>query len=233
MKRVLIYGRFERFWHWLQASLILFLGVTGFEIHGSLTFLGFEQAVRYHRVAAIALVVLTVFAIFWHFTTGEWRQYLPTTRMLRAQLEYYLVGIFRDAPHPTRKTRLSKLNPLQRLVYGFLKILLVPTTLVSGLLYMLYRYPERYGVASMNVRGLEAIAVVHTAAAFLLVAFLVAHVYLITTGETVTSNLKAMLTGYEDLPEAGDLVRVPEPMTTPAGRRDGKDVTEPSCVPAI
>ncbi len=42
-------------------------------------------------------------------------------------------------------------------------------------------------------------AVIHTLGAFLLVAFFVIHLYLITTGETVTSNLKAMITGYEEL----------------------------------
>jgi hypothetical protein len=31
------------------------------------------------------------------------------------------------------------------------------------------------------------------------VAFFIAHLYLITTGRTVTSNLKAMITGYEEL----------------------------------
>ena len=75
-----VYRRFERFWHWTQAALILFLGVTGFEIHGSLSFFGFDQAVRYHSAAAMAFLVLIAFAIFWHFTTGEWRQYVPTAR---------------------------------------------------------------------------------------------------------------------------------------------------------
>jgi Ni,Fe-hydrogenase I cytochrome b subunit len=41
----------------------------------------------------------------------------------------------------------------------------------------------------------------HTLGAFLLVCFFIAHLYLITTGTTITSNLKAMLTGYEDLPD--------------------------------
>jgi thiosulfate reductase cytochrome b subunit len=198
-KQVYVYKAFERFWHWAQALLILFLSLTGFEIHGSLSFLGFEQAVRSHRHAAIAFIVLIVFAVFWHFTTGEWRQYLPTVKNLRAQAEYYLVGLFRGAPHPTKKTVLSKLNPLQKLVYLQLKLLVIPVMVATGLLYLLYRYPQRYGVSAMNVDGLETIAVLHTAGAFFLVAFVVAHVYLITTGATVTSNLKAMITGYEEL----------------------------------
>lgn len=197
--RVFIYKGFERFWHWTQALLILFLALTGFEVHGSYAFLGFEQAVRYHALAATAFIVLIAFAIFWHLTTGEWRQYVPTTRLLRANLEYYVAGLFRGAPHPTRRTELSKLNPLQKLVYLSLKLLVIPGMVGSGLLYLLYRYPQRHGVEALNVDGLWTIAVVHTAGAFLLVAFAIAHVYLITTGRTVTSNLKAMLTGYEEI----------------------------------
>jgi thiosulfate reductase cytochrome b subunit len=199
MKRQYVYKGFERFWHWTQAGLILFLALTGFEIHGSLSFLGFEQAVRYHSTAAVALMILIAFAIFWHLTTGEWRQYVPTLDNLRAQAEYYVVGIFRDAPHPTRRTALSKLNPLQRVVYLGLKVLVIPVIVTSGLLYMFYRYPQSHGIDALNVSGLAAIAVVHTAGAFLLVSFLIGHLYLITTGDTPSSNLKAMITGWEDL----------------------------------
>lgn len=200
-QRVRIYTRFERFWHWSQALLILFLALTGFEIHGSYQFFGFDQAVRYHSAAAVVLLVLIAFAIFWHFTTGEWRQYLPTRRMLWAQIVYYMIGIFRDAPHPTRKTVLSKLNPLQKLAYLGLKLLVIPLMVVTGLLYMFYRYPHRYGIEAINIEGLTAIAVLHTAGAFAVVAFVIAHVYLMTTGRTATSNLEAMITGYEILEE--------------------------------
>jgi thiosulfate reductase cytochrome b subunit len=198
MRREYVYKGFERFWHWTQAGLILFLALTGFEIHGSLSFLGFEQAVRYHSTAAVALMILVAFAIFWHLTTGEWRQYVPTLENLRAQAQYYVVGIFRHAPHPTHRTALSKLNPLQRLVYLGLKVLVIPVIVTSGLLYMFYRYPQSHGIDALNVSGLAAIAVVHTAGAFLLVSFLIGHLYLITTGDTPSSNLKAMITGWEE-----------------------------------
>jgi thiosulfate reductase cytochrome b subunit len=199
MRREYVYKGFVRFWHWAQAMLILFLAFTGFEIHGSMTFFGFEQAVRYHSTAAIALVVLIAFSIFWHLTTGEWRQYIPTRKNLRSQLDYYLVGIFRNAPHPTRKTVLSKLNPMQKLTYFGLKLLVIPVMVLSGLLYMFFRYPHRHGYDIFNIHGLENIALFHTAGAFLLVAFVIVHLYLITTGHTPTSNLKAMVTGYEEI----------------------------------
>lgn len=198
---VLVYGLFERFWHWTQAALIIFLTLTGFEIHGSFTFFGYENAVNYHSVAAILFLVLISFAIFWHFSTGEWKQYVPTLSMLKAQAEYYVVGIFRDAPHPTKKTVLSKLNPLQKMVYAGLKLLVIPGMVTTGLLYMFYRYPQKNEVMLLNVDGLRTIAVLHTLGAFALIAFIIAHIYLITTGDTITSNLKAMITGYEELEE--------------------------------
>lgn len=200
MSREYVYQKFERFWHWTQSALIIFLGITGFEIHGSIRFFGFGQAVAYHNVAAITFLVLIVFAIFWHLSTGEWRQYVPTWKNLRAQAEYYVFGIFHNAPHPTKKTVLSKLNPLQKLVYAGLKVLVIPVMVLSGLVYMFYRYPQQHQIISLNIGGLEIVGLVHTLGAFLLVAFLIVHLYLITTGQTVTSNLRAMITGYEELP---------------------------------
>ena len=198
-KQVYIYKSFERFWHWMQAILIFFLAFTGFEIHGTYSFFGFREAVRYHNIAAYMFIGLIVFAIFWHLTTGEYKQYIPTLNNIKAQLDYYIFGIFRNVPHPTKKTVLSKLNPLQKLVYFGLKILVIPLSVTSGLLYMFYRYPTKHGIAAINIQTLQFIAIFHTIAAILLIAFLVTHLYLITTGETVTSNIKAMLTGYEEL----------------------------------
>jgi len=200
MKReVLIYKGFERFWHWTQAFLIMFLAFTGFEIHGVYAFLGYREAVRWHNIAAYMFLGLTVFAIFWHLTTGEWKQYLPTVKNLKAYLEFYLFGIFKNAPHPTKKTVLSKLNPLQRLTYLGLKVVIFPMSVFSGLLYMFYRYPTRHGVDWINIGSLEIVAIVHTVAAFLLITFLIVHLYLITTGHTLFSNLRAMITGYEEI----------------------------------
>jgi thiosulfate reductase cytochrome b subunit len=209
-KQVYIYKAFERFWHWMQAILILFLAATGFEIHGSIKFFGYQNAVEYHSIAAYSFIVLIIFAIFWHFTTGEWKQYLPSLKNIRAQIDFYLVGIFHNAPHPSKRTVLSKLNPLQRFVYLGLKVLVIPVMVISGLLYMFYRYPQKDGgIEVLNINSIEPIALLHTFGAYLLIAFVIAHLYLITTGTTVTSNLKAMITGYEEV-EVEEKVKVQE-----------------------
>lgn len=206
-KNVYIYKAFERFWHWMQALLIFFLAATGFEIHGSLNFFGYENAVEYHNIAAYIFIVLILFAVFWHLTTGEWRQYIPTSKNIKAEINFYLTGIFKNAPHPTKKTVLSKLNPLQKLVYFGLKILVIPVMVLSGAVYMFYRYPQQNSIVGLKIDSLEPIAVIHTAGAFLLIAFIIVHLYLITTGATVTSNLKAMLTGYEEIDDEKEVIK--------------------------
>ena len=207
MKKAYIYKGFERFWHWTQASLIIFLAMTGFEVHGTFNILGFEAAARYHRVASWMLIALIVFAIFWHFVTGEWRQYIPTTRKLKDQIIYYVYGMFKGQKHPTQKTELSKMNPLQRLTYLGFKLFLVPVTVISGILYMLHKTIDQNNIVVVENIPLNGIAFWHTLGAFLLMIFLVIHVYMTTTGHTPTSNIRAMITGYEELEEEEDLAR--------------------------
>lgn len=202
MKRIYIYKGFERFWHWTQASLILFLALTGFEVHGSYSIFGFEKAVTFHRTASWMLIGLIIFAIFWHITTGEWRQYIPTTKKLKDQVNYYLTGIFKGVPHPAKKTHLSKLNPLQRIVYLVFKLVLIPVTFASGIFYMLYKTIDQNNLIVINDYPLADIAFWHTLGAILMMIFLIVHVYMTTTGTTPTSNIKAMMTGYEELEEA-------------------------------
>jgi len=156
MKKVYLYKGYERFWHWTQAMLVFFLMLTGFEIHGSYQLFGYENAVRWHDNAAWAFLILIVFTMFWHVTSGEWKQYVPTRKNLNAQIKYYLTGIFNNAPHPTGKTLLSKLNPLQRLTYFALNILIIPLMVLSGFLYLYFNYP----LQGIELDSLEPIALI-------------------------------------------------------------------------
>jgi thiosulfate reductase cytochrome b subunit len=158
-------------------------------------------AVRYHRIAAYMLLVLTAFSIFWHLTTGEWRHYLPTRQNLGDQIKYYTQGIFHGAPHPFRKTALRKLNPLQVLTYLGFKLVLIPLTVISGLFYMFDKHFDANDSVVASSFDLATIAYLHTLGAFLMIAFLVVHVYMTTTGHTPTSNLRAMITGSEEVPD--------------------------------
>lgn len=193
-KPVMMFTRFERFWHWTQAALIMLLLVTGFDVHGTYHLMLFSKAVQLHNLAAYALLALWVLAIFWHFTTGQWRQYLPTTNQLGAVIHYYLIGTFTGAEHPFRATTQAKHNPLQRLAYLWLKLLVSPLIWGSGLLYLFYGQRQQLGYANIP---LEYIALTHTAAAFMMLVFLIAHVYMATMGSSVWISIKPMITGYE------------------------------------
>lgn len=196
MKRVILYSRYERFWHWSQAALILVMLVTGFDLHGSVDLVPFQQALIAHVVAALSLVLLWVFTIFWDLTTGQWRQVLPITDKLVATARYYARGIFRGEEHPFHKTRRRKLNPLQALTYLGLKVVVIPLIWGSGALLLLYN--ELGGGAFMD---LGQVALVHVLAAWLMVSFLVAHVYLATTGHTPLAHLRAMISGWDEIDE--------------------------------
>lgn len=93
-ERVYIFKGFERFWHWSQAALIIFMLLTGFEIHGTYSLFGFSKAVSYHSFAAWSLIGLWIFAIFWHLTTGEWRHYIPTTDKVLVVAQVLFFGNF-------------------------------------------------------------------------------------------------------------------------------------------
>ncbi len=196
VRRVYLYTRFERFWHWTQALLIIGLGVTGFEVHGTYTLLGFQRAYMWHVRLGWALVALIVFAAFWHFTTGQWKQYIPTFERVGVMVRYYTRGIFRNEPHPYKKSELSKLNPLQRLTYLGFKILIAPVFVTTGLLMVYADRWDDWGIPW----SLRSVATVHTIAAFLMLMFFIVHVYMTTTGHTLFANIKAMLVGYEEVP---------------------------------
>jgi thiosulfate reductase cytochrome b subunit len=196
-ERIYVFPLFERFWHWAQAILIMLLLVTGFEVHGTYRLLGFERAVDAHTTGAWVLVGLWVFAIFWHFTTGEWKQYIPTLQKVDAMIKYYVYGIFTNSPHPFRLTRLHKHNPLQRLAYLGMMLFIGPLLWFTGWCYIFYEYWAAWGWE--QYLSLQWVSFLHTAGAFLMLLFLIVHVYLITTGHTVLSHFKAMITGWEEV----------------------------------
>jgi thiosulfate reductase cytochrome b subunit len=194
MSVVKYYSKFERFWHWTQAALIISLLVTGFEIHGTFQLFGFDKAVSYHVILAWSLIVLWVFAIFWHLTTGEWRQYIPaSTGHIMAMVKYYAFDIFLGGGHPFHRTRQEKLNPLQRMAYLSMHLLIAPAIWISGWFYLFYSDWPAVGLEGLS---LEVVALTHTAAAFAVLAFLVAHLYLALTMSSNFADLKSMLTGY-------------------------------------
>ncbi len=196
-KKQYLYSKFERFWHWTQMLLVLLLTLTGFEIHGNYEIFGFETSVRLHSASAWSFMGLALLSIFWMFTSKQYLNFIPTKNKLKEQVQYYTSGIFKGMPHPTHKTLFNKLNPLQRITYAGLLILIFPVQIITGIAYMYYHYPQN----PIDAEGLTLAVYAHTLGAFMVVAFVIVHMYMTTTGYSVSANVKAMISGYEKEPE--------------------------------
>jgi thiosulfate reductase cytochrome b subunit len=185
-------------WHWLQALMIIILMITGFEVHGTYTLMGFKTAVEVHNFVGLAWLILFAFFVFWLFTTGEWKQYIPTTKKLIDVMLYYAYGIFKGQDHPVQKSKGAKHNPLQRITYLGISAMLLPVQMITGLLYYLYNMVP-------NGMDLSVLAIPHTLVAFLLVNFLIIHVYMTTTGHSLFSHIAGMITGWEEIYETTEI----------------------------
>ncbi|MCJ7733714.1 MAG: cytochrome b/b6 domain-containing protein [Anaerolineales bacterium] len=200
--KVLMYGTYERMWHWLQTGAIVLLLLTGLVIHRPDTFgfMDFRNVVLVHNIVAIILALNAALALFYHLASGDIKQYIPRPKGFfdRAftQAIYYLKGIFKGEHHPFEKTPERKLNPLQQVVYIGLLNILLPLQGITGMLMMgVQRWPS----LASSLGGLPVLAPAHTIIAWLFSSFLVLHVYLTTTGHTAVSSLEAMITGWEDV----------------------------------
>jgi thiosulfate reductase cytochrome b subunit len=200
--RVYLYSAYERFWHWTMAASTLGLVLTGLEIHftGTFSVLGFGLAVSLHNAMAVLLLGNAALSLFYHLSTGGIRQFIPPDENLRgallAQARYYLQGIFTGAAHPVPKTVGRKMNPMQQLTYLALLNILLPFQIISGILIW---GAERWPEYSAAIGGLAVVTPLHNLGSWLFMSFTLGHIYLTTTGHTLTSNLQAMVDGWDQI----------------------------------
>ena len=196
--RILLHPLVERIWHWFQALCIVMLIFTGIILHWPEKFPGcFNWAVSIHNWFGWGMVVSFVVWLTYNLKTGRISHYIPRKgdipgRMI-VQGRFYLLGIFTHDPHPYPPTEDNKFNPLQKVVYLGKQATLVPILLISGLMYM---YPDLFKGLIDVIGGMRVLATVHILLGTIFASFLVAHIYLATTGETVGENFKAMIFGY-------------------------------------
>lgn len=199
MKALYLYPLWVRLWHWVNALLFLTLIYTGASMHFSEGnwLMPFKLAVRVHNISGILLTLAWIGFIIGNLVTDNGRHYLirwrGLIRHLIAQVHYYTYGIFHNEPHPFHVSAELKFNVLQQLSYLGVMYGLMPVLILSGWSFLFSPYlPENL----FSIPSTWAVAMTHLTVAYLLVLFLLVHLYVITTGETLTTNLKAMLTGW-------------------------------------
>ena len=197
-KRAYLFGRYERIWHWTMALSGLLLIVSGLEIHaaGGHWLMDLARAVSIHNAFAVVLMLNAFLALFYHLATRAIRNFIPAPQGLLARvldhMAYQSRGIFFGGAHPENAPG-QKLNPLQQLTYLALLNVLFPLQIGTGLLiWAAGHWPE----VAAALGGLSVVAPLHNLGSWLFLTFFVMHVYLVSTGRTVTDHLTSMITGY-------------------------------------
>lgn len=200
--RIFLLPLWLRLWHWSNALLIIILTVTGASLHFAdpdLTLVPFRLAQRIHDIAGLALVALYGFFVIANIISGNWWQYVPKpggfVHRCLVQTRFYLWGIFRGEAHPYPPTVEANFNALQQIVYWFVMYFFMPILLLTGLLFL---WPQWAPKQMFGVDGLLPIAMLHYLVGLVIVLFMIAHIYLGTTGLKVTSLFKMMITGWHE-----------------------------------
>jgi thiosulfate reductase cytochrome b subunit len=200
--RIYILPVWLRLWHWTNAALIITLAVTGASLHfaGSDTLLvPFSLAAKIHDIAGVSLALAYGFFVAANIVSGNWWQYVPkqpgVLQRCWRQTRFYLYGIFRGEPHPYPPTAEVNFNALQAVIYWVVMYMLVPVVVVTGLVFL---FPEYAPVRMFGLDGLLPVAMLHYLAGAALIMFMIAHIYLGTTGVRITSLFKMMVTGWHE-----------------------------------
>ena len=201
-ERIYLLPVWIRVWHWTNALLIITLALTGFSLHFAdpkLPLVEFSLAARIHDVAGVALAAAYAFFLVANIVSGNWWQYVPKPPGILGrcwrQTQWYCIGIFKGEPHPYTVTKEVNFNPLQALIYWVVMYLILPIVVVTGLLFM---FPEFAPDRAFGLDGLLPVAVLHYLTGAVIVMFMATHIYLGTTGATVGSMFKMMVTGWHE-----------------------------------
>jgi thiosulfate reductase cytochrome b subunit len=200
--RVFVLPVWIRVWHWTNALLIITLTITGASLHFSdpnLMLVPFALAARVHDIAGLALVAAYSFFVIANIISGNWWQYVPKPqgfieKCLR-QARFYAWGIFQGDEPPFPPTREVNFNAMQQIVYWVIMYLFMPIVIVTGIMFM---WPDLAPKQIFGLDGLMPIAVLHYLGALVIVSFMVAHIYLGTTGHKISTHFKMMITGWHE-----------------------------------
>jgi thiosulfate reductase cytochrome b subunit len=202
-KRILLHTVFERIWHVVHAVSFLVLIVTGLFIHyaDSIFDTGLVLIVnKTHHYFGLLVSLFYLLYVVYQLLSGRIKYYLPNIKTLIPDLikqaKYYGYGIFIKAEHPFHIDEKRKFNPLQQVTYLSIMFSLVPFQIITGIILL---YAKEFPNIINLFGGYYFVGVVHSFVTFFISAFMIGHLYLATTGETVSEYFNEMKTGYKEI----------------------------------
>jgi thiosulfate reductase cytochrome b subunit len=210
MHRIYLHPLPVRIWHWINATAVVLLMLTGVQLRyvGLINVVPFRIAVTIHNLVGFVLIANFFLWLGFYLTSDRIKVYqaeLNPVKYFRgsvAQALYYGYGIFKRAPEPFHVGIYHKFNPLQAMTYQLIMLVLLPLQGITGLL--LWNLLGFAGTVAF-FGGVRVIDTVHVLIFIFFVFYLPAHLYLATLGRTPMTHIKEMVTGYEEL-EAGESV---------------------------
>lgn len=197
-RSVFIYKLFIRVGHWFNAIAVILLIITGFLMHyvGPSHLLG-----RIHNVAGVAFVAFWILFFIYEATSFDYKQFLVDDWELKEgifkQALFYIIGIFKQEEHPYHMQFGARLNPLQKVAYFSVMFFLVPLVGFTGMVLLV---PDvmSFFVNFIGLENMKYVFIFHLGGAFAMVAYLIGHLYLGTTGDKISQHYKVIVTGYHD-----------------------------------
>jgi len=171
--------------HLVHAVLFVPLLATGWHLHyGAFELWGYARSVRIHEALGLAAAGVAFAAPLGILATGRLREYVPPRRgLVRAlanELARRTIGIWRSEPPAPSGPEAERLNPVQRLLYLPLLLLVLPGLAASGVLLLA---PSFEAAIATEPRARAMLATIHTVLAWLATLFLLLHLYMATMAE--------------------------------------------------
>jgi thiosulfate reductase cytochrome b subunit len=198
-----------RIWHWINALGLVLLILTGVQMRyvDLFNLMTFEAAVKLHNWVGFAVIANFFLWLGYYLFSDRITNYHPVLdamtffRNFFRQARYYSYGIFKGERSPHRKHPYDKFNPMQRLTYQLIMLVVAPISFITGV--MLWDI-KRFASWIEMMGGIRVVDTVHVFVFILFVFFILIHAYMGALGETPLAHYKEMLTGYEESGEAAE-----------------------------
>jgi thiosulfate reductase cytochrome b subunit len=211
MKKVLLHTLTIRIWHWSNALIVIALMITGIQLRVpvieeiarkmAVWIPKYSVAVLIHRYIGYAMAISFLFWFIYVIASSSFRtHYLLRPADVRAmgkQALYYLIGIFKGSENPFTPTAEGKFNPLQKVAYGSVMLVITPMVVITGILFSDIFFFR--GVID-RLGGIRLLNALHVVASYLFLLNLIVHLYMSTMGHHIFDHIKAMIVGFEEMP---------------------------------
>lgn len=194
------YPKWLRAWHQVNALMFLALIVTGLAMQYGLFGIRFDIAVCIHNICGIVLTISYLFFLSGNLISGNYKYYLLKVKGfyndLQVQFQYYCVGLFKGEKPPFPLSVDRKFNPLQKLSYVFVMVLLFPVLVLTGLALL---FPQLIINKVLGIPGIIVADLTHICAGFIGSMFMIIHIYFCTIGSKPAASFKSMINGYHEV----------------------------------